>query len=81
MKPRVQGEWRKGKNCNLCYFFNPDLHACAISEYLDGKECNKHFVDWDLLLEVYPWDPMLKRYFSKEVIERRIRLLEGDEAE
>jgi hypothetical protein len=49
--------------------------GCALAETFT-EECNTHFVDWDLLLKVYPWDNRLRQHFPKEVINQRIKELE-----
>jgi len=74
-----KGEWRKGRNCAECYFYSPEFRACVIGELHEwkGKECDEHFVDWDLLLKVDPWDSRLPKHFPEERIRERIRKLEG----
>ncbi len=71
------GEWRKGKNCMECYFYNPITNGCAIAEHKQDT-CTEHYVDWDLLLEVEPYDPRLEQHFPKAKIQDRIRELESE---
>jgi len=71
------GEWRKGKNCMECYFYNPKTDECAACESRRYKKCVEHYVNWELLLEVDPYDPRLKQHFPEEVIQARIREIEG----
>jgi hypothetical protein len=70
----MRGKWVEGKNCEECYFYMPG-EGCALAEGV--YPCKQHYVDWDLLLEVYPWDSRLIKHFPKEVIDKRIKELEG----
>jgi len=72
--------WKKGRNCMKCYFYNPEIHACALGEWHEwkNKECDEHFEDWNLLLRVYPWDSRLREHFPESLIEKKIKELEGE---